>query len=95
MNLYKLHSYPEELDFYDAAHEKIPFVFWEKYKDNPAELKKRENIIAKNAEYSCFYAENVLKAPFPKGEAAIAKDRYYADEYIKRHQGSGVKIDNV
>jgi hypothetical protein len=84
MNLYQLHSNPKALDLHDEAHEKVPVVFWDKYKNNPEELKKREDEIAKDAEYSYYYATDVLKAPFPKGEDVIANTRYYALAYPKK-----------
>ena len=63
LNLYKLHSNPKLLKYYDIADEKIPAIFWEKYKNNLVELKKREPAIAKNAEYAYFYAKYILKNP--------------------------------
>ena len=38
MNLYQLHSKPTELDHHDAAHEQIPEIVWDKYKDNPSKF---------------------------------------------------------
>ena len=81
MNLYKLHSDPTSLLHHDIAHEKVPAVFWDKYKDNPEELKKREAAIAKDPQYAYRYAYFVLEKSFPAGEAAIAKDPYYAYRY--------------
>jgi lambda repressor-like predicted transcriptional regulator len=81
MNLYKLHANPEELDFYDEAHEKVPILIWKIYKNNPAELKKREDIIAKDAGRSYWYADEVLRSPFPKGEEVISKDAHYSCMY--------------
>jgi hypothetical protein len=60
MNLYNLHSNSEELHHFGQAHEKISFLFWDKYKDNPEELKKREHAISKNARCSYLYAKDVL-----------------------------------
>ena len=83
MNLYKLHANPKDLDLHDEAHEKAPHVFWDKYWDKPAELKKREAAIAKDAFYSYKYAKYVLKGPFPAGEPAIAKSAKYSYMYAK------------
>ena len=88
MNLYKFHADPKSLLHHDIAHEKVPAVFWDKYEDNPDELKKREATIAKDPYYAYLYARHVLKKPFPLGEAAIAKDTYcayqYAHEVLKK-----------
>ena len=81
LNLYKLHSNPKLLKYYDIADEKIPAIFWEKYKNNFTELKKREPAIAKDAMYAYWYAEDVLQKPFLAGEPAIAKDADYANWY--------------
>ena len=83
MNLYKLHSNPESLDLYEKVSETNPDVFWEKYKKNKEELKKRETYIAKDAFFAYLYAKNVLKGPFPAGEEAIAKDYAYAYYYAR------------
>jgi hypothetical protein len=74
MNLYKLHSKPETLDHYDVADEKVPALVWEKYQHEPAELKKREKVLARDPWTAYHYARFVLKKPFPAGEAAIAKN---------------------
>ena len=83
MNLYNLHSNPESLDFYEKVTETNPDFFWEKYKKNKEELKKREKYIAKSTQYSYYYALDVLKGPFPTGEEAIAKNAGYAYDYAK------------
>ena len=68
LNIYKYHTHPETLPLYKKAMECVPDLFWEKYKDNPEELKKREGAIAKSAKYSCLYAHDVLKTRFEAGE---------------------------
>jgi hypothetical protein len=73
MNLYNYHSNPEQLHGYEQAHESVPIIIWEKYKKNPEELRKREDILAQDPEYSYRYARDVLNGPFPKGEDAIAQ----------------------
>ena len=86
MNLYQLHSDPESLHKHDEAHNNVPKLFWEKYKNNSAELKKREDSISKDVEYSFYsywYARDVLDGPFPKGEEAISKDPQYSYLYAK------------
>jgi hypothetical protein len=81
MNLYKLHNNPKALDHYDTTHEQIPELIWEKYQDDPVELKKREKYIAKDAEYSYLYAIEVLKGPFKAGEAVIATNALFSYFY--------------
>ena len=38
-------------------------------------------MFAEKAYFAYHYAADVLEGPFPKGEAAIAKDAYYANHY--------------
>mgnify|MGYP003612897288 CR=1 FL=1 len=87
MNIYKLHKKPSSLLHHDAAHSLIPRLVWEKYMGNPAELKKREAVIATDANYAYMYARDVIRGPFPKGEEAIAKDahcaQWYANDVLK------------
>ena len=78
---YKLSKRP--LPYRDVAYEKHPELAWEKYKDNPEELKKREHLWVTNPEWAYYYALEVLKKPFPLGEAAIASDPYYAYSYAR------------
>ena len=84
MNLYDLHSKPESLDHFEKATETNPDFFWEKYKKNKEELKKREKYIAKSAIHTYQYARDILKGPFPAGEEAIAKNAGFAKLYAKR-----------
>ena len=44
MNLYKLHSEPAPLDFYEKVTETNPDFFWEKYKNKPEELKEKRKV---------------------------------------------------
>ena len=84
MNLYNFHSKPESLLQYTTMSETNPHIFWEKYKNSPEELKKREKYIVRDPEYAYLYALDVLKfGQFPAGEAAIAKDAKYAYLYAK------------
>lgn len=50
-------------------------------------LKRRfplaEKNIAKDGEYSYFYAKDIIKGPWKDGEAAIAKDGYYSFLYAR------------
>ena len=77
---YKLSKRP--LPYRDVVYEKHPELAWEKYKDNPKELKKREHLWVTNPEYAYLYARWVLKKPFPLGEKAIASSPQYAYHYV-------------
>ena len=83
LNIYKYHTHPETLPLYERAMECVPDCFWEKYKDNPEELKKREGAIAKSAKYSYLYALYVLRNRFEAGEKAIATDAWYSFMYAR------------
>lgn len=83
MNLYQLHTNPESLDGYVKSQDVNPDFFWQKYGDNPEELKKREKYIARDPEYALKYAEKILKGPFPASEAEIAKVAAYSYYYAR------------
>jgi hypothetical protein len=83
MNLYNLHSDPKSLKHHDIHQETAPDLFWDKYRNNPAELKKREQYIAKNPKYAYLYAKDVIKGPWKPGEAAIAPKPVFAYAYAR------------
>ena len=83
MNLYDLHSDPESLDHFEKISDNNPDFFWEKYKNKPEELKKREKHIAKSPIHTYQYARDVLKGPFPLGEEAISKGTQFAYSYAR------------
>jgi hypothetical protein len=83
MDLYSLHDDPKSLNHHDVAHDKVPELIWAKYRDQPAELKKREAALAKDPEIAYSYALYVLKGPFKLGEPAIAKDAKWAYWYAR------------
>ena len=83
MNLYNFHTKPESLDNYAQVYDGNPDFFWQKYKDNPEELKKREKYIARDPEYAYIYARHSLNVPFPLGEAEIATSKHYSHLYAK------------
>ena len=82
MDLYNFHTNPESLNHYNVINDTIPEYFWEKYKNNKEELKKREKYIAKSSGYSFKYAKKTSR-PFPAGEEAISKVPSNAFEYAK------------
>ena len=67
MNLYNFHNTPESLYQYETVYETNPLFFWEKYKNNPEELRKREKYLAKDARCAYYYARDVLKGAIPRG----------------------------
>jgi hypothetical protein len=83
MNLYKFHQSPEDLHKHDSKEDHVIELFWDKYADNPKELKKREAVIAKSAKYSYLYAIDVLHGKFLLGEPAIAKSADYSYWYAR------------
>ena len=83
MNLYNLHDNPEQLHKHKEAFDTVPALIWDKFRDDPAELKKREDAIAKDAKYSLAYATHILQGPFPKGEEAISKDAQCSIDYAR------------
>ena len=83
MNLYDLHPDPEKAPGYATRYDDVPELVWDRYKHQPEELKIREKALAKSGEYAYWYAREVLKAPFPAGEAEIAKDAAWAYRYAR------------
>ena len=82
LNLYKLHSNPEEVSGLKALAVKPPEIVWDAYEDDPDEIKKHKHIWA-NDPYSAYryitdYNEML---PFPEGEDTIAKSPYHAYWY--------------
>ena len=83
MNLYQYHPDPENAPGYATRYDTVPELVWERYELQLYELKKREEVLAKDAKYAYEYARWVLNGPFPAGEAALAKDAWYAYEYAR------------
>jgi hypothetical protein len=67
---------------YADAAKKIPSVAWDMAK-SVAEKRELEHLWAKDARYAYYYARNIIKKPWPPGEAAIAKDPEWAYEYVR------------
>ena len=81
MNLYKFHPDPENAPYREWAYENVPALIWERYSDEPEELKKRERVLAKDAYYAYWYARDVLKGSFPAAEDTIANSHYVVAYY--------------
>jgi hypothetical protein len=82
VNLYKLHTNPESLLGYEEAM-KDPDIAWGTHENNHDKLRELENLWTKSAEYSYYYARDVLKNRFPKGEDIIATDAHWSYEYAE------------
>ena len=81
LNIYDYHTNPESFTNREKVLDSVPDFFWEKYKNNPDELKKREKAIAKSAQYSYYYAYLILKGRFEAGEKSIATNAQYSYAY--------------
>lgn len=79
MNLYSLHDKPENLHKHKEADDKVASVIWDKYPHNAEKLKPFEDILAKDPRTAFSYAHWILRAPWPSGEAAIAKSKFAYD----------------
>jgi len=75
MNIYNLHTNPEQLKYYNDDKTKIPYFALKKamrMKQHPGnDLTDLEHTIAKEAEPSLTYANKVIRGRFPEGEPAI------------------------
>lgn len=96
LNIYKYHTHPATLSLYDKMDEINPDFFWDKYRNNPEELRKGEGVISKSAKYSYLYAREILKGRFEAGEEVIATDAWssywYARDVLRERFELGEKI---
>jgi hypothetical protein len=76
VDLYAIHPDPENAPYRDWAFERVPALVWERYREEPEELRAREPVIARSAKYAYWYATFALGGPFPAGEPAIAASQY-------------------
>jgi len=81
MDLYSYYTDKSELLNYDKADDKLPFIFFDKYKQDRTLLADREDAIAKSPKYAYVYADNYIDGPWPKGEDAIATSARYSAFY--------------
>ena len=81
MNLYTYHNTPEQLKWAETIEpivkQSIIDKFWSGY-GLPEYKGEGEDFIAKHADFSFFYATEVLEKRFPEGEDAIATDGRYS-----------------
>ena len=80
LNPYQFHSQPQQLMGYADASAKIPSIAWDMANTN-AQRRKLEHLWAKDAQYAFWYAREIIKGPWPPGEAVIAKDPKVAYHY--------------
>ena len=91
MDLYKLHSNPEQLTGHAKKHLIVPELAYKtlksKKKLSPEDKQLALRAIAKDPKWAYHYALRVIEGRFPEGEAAIAKDSrvaYLYAQYVKR-----------
>ena len=87
MNLYDLHSNPEQLHGYSTKEYRVPelaykLAFWK-----PELRPKLEPAIMKDPRWAYDYATLVLQRRWAKAEPVIMKDAYYAYYYAKNIMG--------
>jgi hypothetical protein len=81
MNIYKFHTNPESLDFYEEVLTKDPKLALDYARFIGEKFTDGEKAISKDAESAYYYAKLVIKGRFPEGEAAIAKHAGASLEY--------------
>ncbi len=88
MNLYDLHSNPQELHGYSTKEYRVPELAYELALVRPELRPKLEPAIMKHARYAYMYAKYILKRPWPEAEPYIMKDPkwayWYAAYILKR-----------
>ena len=83
MNIYDLHSNPEELHGYSTKEYSIPELAYELALVMPELRPKLEPAIMKHPRYAYLYAKFVLERPWPEAEPVIMKDPCYTYYYVK------------
>ena len=81
MNLYDLHSNPEELHGYSTREYKIPELAFNLAVNRPGLRPKLEPYIMKDPKWAYWYAKSILKSPWPEAEPVIIKDPTVAADY--------------
>ena len=81
MNLYDLHSNPEQLHGYSTKEYRVPELAYELAEKRPDLRSKLEPTIMKITKYAYWYAKSILKRPWPEAEPYIMKDPGYAYYY--------------
>ena len=73
MNIYELHSRPEELEGYAERMYHVPEIAYIRLEHFPDD-ERAIDCIAKDAKWSYWYAKDILHGRFPAGEPEIAKN---------------------
>ena len=81
MNLYALHTNPEQLEGYENRL-RVPELAYE-YGRRHGFKDELVSVVAKDTKYAYQYAFDVIRGRFPEGEAAIAKDPDWAYKYAR------------
>ncbi len=88
MNLYNLHSNPEQLHGYSIKEYRIPEFAYSLAKTHPELRPNLEPTIMKSPRYAYAYSWHVLKRPWAEAEPVIMKDPktayHYALHVLKR-----------
>ncbi len=83
LNPYRFHTQPQQLMGYAESAKKIPSIAWQLAK-TPMQKRKLEHVWAKDPYYSFQYAQDIIRKPWPPGEAAIAGSADYSKAYQKQ-----------
>ena len=83
LNPYQFHNQPQQLMGYAESAKKIPSIAWQLAK-SPAQKRELEHLWAKDPELAYRYARQIIKKPWPPGEAAIAGNPEYAYRYARQ-----------
>jgi hypothetical protein len=79
MNIYKFHTNPKSLDFYEEILTKVPKFAYEHARSLGRRFPEGEAAIAKYPDLAYWYADEVIEGRFPEGEAAIANSIWKKD----------------
>jgi len=79
---YLYHTQPQQLMGYADASTKIPSIAWKLAKTNE-QKRKLEHVWAQYPEWAHRYARDIVRKPWPPGEAAIASVPYLAYLYAR------------
>ena len=82
LNLYRFHPQPQQLMGYADVTTKIPEFAWSSA-NTVAQKRKLEHVWAQYPEWAYKYAQDIIKGPWPPGEAAIAGSAEYAFRYAR------------
>jgi len=81
MNLYSLHSNPEDLYGYSTKEYRIPSLAYDLAKKNPGLRPKLEPAIMKDPHTAYSYAVWIIDRRWPEAEPAIMKNPYWWGAY--------------